>query len=187
MPPDPLAEARPPCRAREYVRAEPADVPGLEAAGWRVVAGSTFADHRLSLLLVRELTDRVGDTDRHPVDAVQVADVVPDAARRAPDGRALLSHGRSTAAESCQPLAPQRRMDRGLQGLVPMTPGPLVALLDDAANLSGLLWLASDAAARRGDEDTHRALRVAARVAEGIVEQLERLDLARQGENACGR
>lgn len=42
-------------RAREYQRAEVAEVPALEAAGWRVVAATVFAEREVSVLLVREL------------------------------------------------------------------------------------------------------------------------------------
>ncbi len=41
-------------RVREYLRAEVADIPALEAAGWRVVAASQFALGEISVLLVRE-------------------------------------------------------------------------------------------------------------------------------------
>lgn len=65
-----------------------------------------------------------------------------------------------------------------------MTPA-LVALIDDSTNLAGLLWLLSDASGQRGDADARSALRLAARIAEGIVEQLQRLETPAQGEAEC--
>lgn len=47
------------------------------------------------------------------------------------------------------------------------------ALAGDAEDLAALLHVLSDAAAQRGDEDTRRTLRLAARQAEAIAEQLE--------------
>jgi hypothetical protein len=52
----------------------------------------------------------------------------------------------------------------------------LAALAVDAADLAALLWLAADAAAKRGEEDTQRVLRLAARQAETIAERVEQLD-----------
>ena len=43
-------------RVREYLRALPGEVPKLEAAGWRVVGASLFADRQVSVLLMREVT-----------------------------------------------------------------------------------------------------------------------------------
>ena len=51
----------------------------------------------------------------------------------------------------------------------------LGVLAGDAEDLCALLHMLSDAAAQRGDEDTRRALRMAARQAEAIVERVEAL------------
>jgi hypothetical protein len=54
-------------RVREYRRALEAELPALEADGWRVVAASHYADRQVSVLVVRELADRDEDTDRDEV------------------------------------------------------------------------------------------------------------------------
>jgi hypothetical protein len=49
----------------------------------------------------------------------------------------------------------------------------LAAILAEAEDLASLLWVVADAAAQRGDEDARRALRLLARHAEELVQQLE--------------
>lgn len=54
-----------------------------------------------------------------------------------------------------------------------MTAEALLALAIDANDLCALLHVLAEAAAQRGDEDSRRTLRLAARTAEGIAQRLE--------------
>lgn len=65
-------------------------------------------------------------------------------------------------------------MDRSVQMVQGMNPA-VTALTIDAADLASLLHMLSDAAAKRGDDDVRRTLRLAARAAEVIVDGLEQL------------
>lgn len=56
-----------------------------------------------------------------------------------------------------------------------MTSPAQAALVVDAQDLAALLHVLGDAAEKRGDDDARRALRLAARAAEQLVEGIERL------------
>jgi hypothetical protein len=68
-----------------------------------------------------------------------------------------------------QSVGPRPAVHRG------MNTAPLVALKVDADDLSAALHLVGDGAGQRGDDDTHRALRLLARHAEAMGEAIERL------------
>lgn len=58
---------------------------------------------------------------------------------------------------------------------MPVTSPAQAALVVDAQDLAALLHVLGDAAEKRGDDDARRALRLAARAAEQLVEGIERL------------
>ncbi len=79
-----------------------------------------------------------------------------------------------TGREQFRGLGQSLPMDRILLDDLGMrTHHAIAALAGDALDLASLLWLAADAAAKRGDSDAQRVLRLAARQAEAIASALE--------------
>jgi hypothetical protein len=171
---------------REYLRALPADVPGLEASGWRVAAATTFAAGEVSVLLVRPLADRKGDTDRDEDSGLNCADRKPNPSswRDSPTDHRSVADG---DREQFRGVATPRAVDREVQTQRSMTktmPVPTSNVADlacalgsidaDVEDLCGLLHVISQAAAQKGDRDLEIALRLAARHAEQIADWVQR-------------
>jgi hypothetical protein len=97
--------------------------------------------------------------------------------RRSRSPSAAIDRGRfGSATYAASVGGPDRALPLGVNT------APLIALKIDADDLSAALHLVGDGAGQRGDDDTHRALRLLARHAEAMGEALERILRAESAE-----